>query len=244
MRLEKIRLVLFDIDDTLYDFQANWNDSVRLTFASHALTKALEQEAVQEAFHHFSVLNWQKLARGEATFGQYRFLRLKDTLDRFGVPLADEHAEDFNRQFIQAGLSLLREDAAVTSLLRRLSEKYTMGVITNGAGDTVREKLARLGLGECFPERALFVSSEIGAAKPERVIFDHALAALGFAADETVFVGDSWEADITGAWNAGLHAVWLNPKRLPLPKPFPNLYAVIEKLTELETLLLPDAGIT
>ena len=58
---------------------------------------------------------------------------------------------------------------------------------------------------------AVIVSSDVGVAKPEPAIFQLALDRLGYLAQDTVFVGLSWQADMVGAMNAGLHAIWFNP---------------------------------
>ncbi|CAH1215340.1 Putative HAD-hydrolase YfnB [Paenibacillus plantiphilus] len=235
--LSGIKLLLFDIDDTLYDFGANWEEAVSITFAGHELTCALEHGRACRTFNHYSELRWEGLARGELTFQQYRHMRLQDTLEVFGLELSTEQSESFTTLFISNSLSLLRCDPAVKGLLEKLSRHYALGVISNGAHDTAREKLAALGLKELFSERGIVVSGDVGISKPNRAIFELTLDRLGYKAAETLFVGDSWPADIVGAMEAGLSAVWLNPKgKEPLTEHRP--FAVIADLSELEAMLL------
>lgn len=236
-RLEGMKLLLFDLDDTLYDFGANWTEAVSITLAAHELTCSLEHGRVCRMFNHYSELRWEGLARGELSFQQYRFLRLQDTLEQFGLPLTEEQAESFTALFIGNSLSLLRCDTGVKELLEKLSRRYALGIISNGAHDTAREKLAALGLKELFPEHGVIVSGDVGVSKPSRAIFELALDRFGYKAEEALFIGDSWPADIVGAIESGLSAVWLNTAgKTPLTGHNPS--SVIADLSELEALLL------
>ena len=83
-----------------------------------------------------------------------------------------------------------------------------VGVLTNGASDTQREKLVALGIEDRFD--AIIVSAELGVAKPDPAIFDQALNEIGASASETAHVGDSVFADVGGSVASGLTSVWLN----------------------------------
>jgi FMN phosphatase YigB (HAD superfamily) len=65
----------------------------------------------------------------------------------------------------------------------------------------------------------LITSEDVGVAKPDPVIFEAALTALGVTAPEAILVGDAWQADVVGGRAAGLRTVWLNRKGAPSPDP-------------------------
>lgn len=96
----------------------------------------------------------------------------------------------------------------VTAVLDRLRGSHALGVVTNGASCLQREKLAAANLSRYFD--VVVVSAEVGAAKPEPVIFEHALAQFGVPSANALMVGDSFTRDVEGATRAGLDAVWLN----------------------------------
>ena len=73
---------------------------------------------------------------------------------------------------------------------------------------------------------ALVVSEAVGASKPSAAIFEAALREIGARADDAVMLGDSWSADIEGALNAGVRAVWFNPRRNPRPAARPEVAEV------------------
>lgn len=92
-------------------------------------------------------------------------------------------------------------------VLARLGAKYALGMLTNGAPDLQREKIAASGLGSLF--QAIAVSGEHNIGKPRPEIFHRLAAELQCEAGECVMVGNSLERDIAGARNAGIIAVWL-----------------------------------
>ena len=96
-------------------------------------------------------------------------------VEEFGKTLLDEAYDSFTQAFIQTSLSHLQGDDTVRSVIKRISQRYALGIITNGANDTAREKLTRLGLGDLFPVDAVIVSSDVGVAKPDPAIFSSSL---------------------------------------------------------------------
>lgn len=115
-----------------------------------------------------------------------------------------------------------------------------LGLVTNGASVLQRDKLQALGLdGELHP---VVVSSEIGARKPDRAIFDHALLAADLDPGSTWFAGDNLWVDVLGAAGAGLRTVWVNRSGGPRPDDAPTPDAEVTSLVELPALLGQDAA--
>jgi len=112
-------------------------------------------------------------------------------------------AEAFSRE--RRLLQRLMPDALET--LTRLSAKYALGMLTNGAPDLQREKVVASGLEGLFKE--VVISGVYGIGKPRPEIFLHLTDRLGIAPGETVMVGNSLERDIGGARNAGITSIWL-----------------------------------
>ena len=102
-------------------------------------------------------------------------------------------------------LQRLMPDARET--LTRLSARYALGMLTNGAPDLQREKIAASGLESLFKE--VVISGVYGIGKPRPEIFLHLTDRLGVAPGEAVMVGNSLERDIAGARNAGIASIWL-----------------------------------
>jgi putative hydrolase of the HAD superfamily len=118
--------------------------------------------------------------------------------------IAEELAQHFSG--MRRKLQRLMPDAVET--LVRLKATHKIALLTNGAPDLQREKIAASGLGKHFD--AIAVSGERGVGKPKPEIFHMLLDELGVGPKAAVMVGNSLERDIAGALNAGLAAaVWL-----------------------------------
>ena len=95
----------------------------------------------------------------------------------------------------------------VLNILEKLSERFILGVISNGNAD-----VNHIGVGHLFD---FTVSArEAGVAKPHPDIFQLALQKAGIKEDEAVYVGDDPIRDIQGANQAGWHSIWYNPNAL------------------------------
>jgi putative hydrolase of the HAD superfamily len=125
--------------------------------------------------------------------------------------LAEELGERFGLE--RRARHEIFEDA--TGALAAAGETYALALVTNGASCLQREKLAASGLDEHF--NVVVVSAELGTAKPDATIFQHALSLLGSDAKHAVMVGDSLSRDVYGAIAAGLGGVWLNRHKRSRP---------------------------
>lgn len=96
-------------------------------------------------------------------------------------------------------------------LLEKLVARgHRLAIISNGPpGDHQRAKLRKAELDGFFGE-FVFISSEVGAEKPDARIFHHALSRLGVRPQEALYVGDKAEHDAGAAAAAGLHGVWID----------------------------------
>ncbi len=139
-------------------------------------------------------------------------------------------ADTFGRE--RRRLQRLMPDAKET--LTRLAAKYKLGMLTNGAPDLQREKIAASGLGSMF--HFVVVSGERGIGKPRPEVFHHLCAQTGVEPGEAVMVGNSLERDIAGARNAGIVSVWIKVAGSEEHHPVEPDYT-ITGLAELPTLL-------
>ena len=153
----------------------------------------------------------QRLLNGEISLGEARRIRWKKFLEKFGQ-LQNYDPHEFSKVYVKAYYDSERIIAGAIELLTALKKEYSLGIISNNLLDEQLGKLRRLGISDYFDFFA--VSEEVGAAKPDRRIFEVALDRGKVNADEAVYIADSWEIDIVGSLNAGIRPVWLNRKGL------------------------------
>jgi putative hydrolase of the HAD superfamily len=92
-------------------------------------------------------------------------------------------------------------------LIVSLAASYDLALLTNGAPDLQREKIAATGLESFF--KAIVISGEHGIGKPKPEIFHYLLDELGVRPEEALMVGNSLERDIAGANQAGIQTIWI-----------------------------------
>lgn len=137
----------------------------------------------------------------------YRVEVFARTLSLQGKEAAPDAAEFLSSEFAATRRSRQRLLAGARELISELSGAYSLALLTNGAPDLQREKIAATGLEPLF--KAIAVSGEHGIGKPKPEIFHRLLSELSVTAGEAVMVGNSLERDIAGARNAGIRSIWI-----------------------------------
>jgi putative hydrolase of the HAD superfamily len=255
-----VRAVLVDLDDTLIVDEAVSREAFEAV-ARYARDKhgAEEEQFAREAADRARAL-WRsgpchEFCRslgisafeclwgrfdGEGDFAQLRKWALTFREQVFDYALRQQMiesadgsrdlAETFGRE--RRLLQRLMPDARET--MTRLSSRYALGLLTNGAPDLQREKIVASGLESLFKE--IVISGIYGIGKPRPEIFLHLTDRLGVSPEETVMVGNSLERDISGARNAGITSIWLKVPGSEEPHTVEPDYS-ITGLAELSALL-------
>jgi putative hydrolase of the HAD superfamily len=139
--------------------------------------------------------------------GSYRFNTWNQTLIKFNINDA-RIAERLSSDFIRIRNSKHILFPETTDILTKLSKRYKLGLITNGAPDLQWKKIIGGNLKHYFDYVA--VSGEHGYAKPDKRLFDIAIRGLESTPDRTVIIGDRLTTDIKGGSDAGLTTIWVN----------------------------------
>jgi putative hydrolase of the HAD superfamily len=137
-------------------------------------------------------------------------------------------------EFCEEFMNFVYLDENTEKLLRTLHGKYKLGIISNFAiPECVHELLKTHDLDKLFD--AIVVSGAVNKRKPSPEIFEHTLKALGVSASETVFVGDTLDADIEGAKAVGMKAVYIKRRVEKVEQVRPD--QTIKSLSELPMAL-------
>lgn len=206
----KYKHLFFDLDHTLWDFDAN----SRLTLQELYDNLQLEAKGVHDfdLFHkNYLVHNdklWDRYRNGYIKVDELRWKRMWLTLLDFKIadePLAREMGNIF--------LDLLPTRKLLfpytIEILEQLTEKnYQLHLITNGFEKTQHSKLQSSGLDKYFIE--VITSEGSNSLKPKKEIFDYAFQKTGAKPEESIMIGDTIEVDILGGMNAGIDQVHVN----------------------------------
>ncbi|MEO6915265.1 MAG: YjjG family noncanonical pyrimidine nucleotidase [Chitinophagaceae bacterium] len=206
----KYNHLFFDLDHTLWDFDAN----SRLTLEEIYLTYRLEEKGVN-SFERF-YLNylahneklWARYRAGTIKSEELRWKRMALTLLDFRIgdePLAKQMGTTFLDEL--PNRNLLFADAIET--LQYLKDKgYLLHLVTNGFELIQHSKLRNSGLDRFFIE--VITSESSNSLKPNKEIFHYAFNKTSALPEQSIMIGDSIEADIQGAMNAGIDQVFVN----------------------------------
>lgn len=194
--------LLFDADNTLWDFSAAEASALELTLRTRDIDWSDEVLGQYRIINHRA---WSDYEQGLLPKEQLRTIRFQRLLEHYRLDHPAEELSFDYRTYLAASTHML--DGA-RELLESLRGKYRMGLITNGLKEVQRPRLANTGLGEYF--EFIVISDEIGVAKPHAGFFDHAYAQMDGADKSTVLViGDNPNADVKGALDYGFDACWL-----------------------------------
>ena len=232
-----VKLILFDLDDTLVHFEDYWAQSMVEAFRRHAATQDLDAEALMEMVWKHNDVFQPMYHRKEITLKDYWNLRLIRALAEFGRKIDMEDADEFNRFHQTLSLSFIKPDPAVIDLLAGWSRRYRLGIVSNGTTGWQMGKLEAAGLLQYFSPELIVISEEAGVEKPEPEIYKRALSEAGTAAEHVLFVGDSWSNDVDGPGRLGIRTVWFNRRGEQAPARPDHLAGIITRLEELEAYL-------
>jgi putative hydrolase of the HAD superfamily len=205
-----IRAVLWDIDDTIFDYAS----ADRVGLRNHLRVEGLPGgcatvERAMDRWEEVTVLHWARFAAGECDFPGQRRDRVRDFL---GLPLTDDEADAyFGRHVVhyEAAWSLFPDTVPVLDVL---AADYRHAVLSNSAFDHQDRKLRTLGVRDRF--EALLCAVELGVSKPEPGAFHAACDTLGLEPREVAYVGNEPDIDARGAVEAGLFGIWLDRRRV------------------------------
>ncbi len=211
----KYKHLFFDLDHTLWDFDAN----CRATLERLHLDLGL----VDKGVHDFDVFYKNYLGHNEKLWARYRTGLIKQDelrIKRMWLTLLDFKIadEDLARQLSELFLQLLPTRTILfpdtTDVLDYLKEKgYHLHIITNGFETTQHNKLNTSGLAIYFKE--VITSECSNSLKPQKEIFEFALTKAKAGVEESLMIGDALDVDILGAMNAGMDQVHVNYNNLP-----------------------------
>jgi putative hydrolase of the HAD superfamily len=208
--MKSYRHLFFDLDHTLWDFDANAHGTLVDIYALFALDQKVTapfDDFYKSYLGHNAIL-WERYHKGFITADDLKWKRMWRTLLDFKI--GDEKlAKDISVRFMEilpTKKALFPHTIEILDYLK--AKKYELHLITNGFEKTQWNKLHNSGLGNYFGH--VITSETSNSLKPKKEIFDYALHITGAQLHESIMLGDNLDADIQGAMNAGMDSVFVN----------------------------------
>ncbi|UTR14434.1 HAD family hydrolase [Salipaludibacillus sp. LMS25] len=214
----KWQLVAFDLDNTLFSHEHAFEHAIKRCFKIFQDKDDTNLHTVNEdvffSLFKFNCDNyWDDYEQGNLTRSEYRRKRFCKTMTALKLLATNNQADAFHTCY-----DTIIDDYSVPfpglqELLETIAnQEIKLAIITNGNVNTQYNKIEKLGISHVFNCENIFISEEVGFAKPDKRFFKWVETELSVSSSKCVFVGDSWELDIVGAVDAGWEAIFFNSR--------------------------------
>ena len=204
----KYKWLLFDADNTLFDYDSAEGAALQDTFELMGLHYEARYATV---YRQINADIWLDFEKGRITQQRLRTKRFELLFDALQI---DCDPAVFSLRYLESLASHADLVNGAEDVVRELHSRARLLLITNGLSDVQRSRFARSTVMRYFAD--VVISEEVGVAKPDPEIFDIAFAKMGYPEkEEVLMVGDSLTSDIKGGNLYGIDTCWFNPSRGP-----------------------------
>jgi len=214
--LQTTKHIFFDLDHTIWDFDRNAEETLLELYDSYQL-KSIGVNCAQEFIASYTENNhklWAQYHLGQITKDHLRSERFSSTFIQMGVS-PSQIPHQFEEDYVQLSPKKTNLFDGAEKVLSYLQKKYQLHIISNGFKETTLTKMELSALNPYF--KNVIISEDVGVNKPDKAIFEFALNKAGAQVHESIMIGDSLEADIRGAQNFGMKAIFFNPQKTKKP---------------------------
>ncbi|WP_256011276.1 YjjG family noncanonical pyrimidine nucleotidase [Desertivirga xinjiangensis] len=227
------RHIFFDLDHTIWDFDRNAEETLHELYKTYQL----EQIGVSCPYNFIETYTqnnhelWASYHSGCISKEELRQTRFRKTFLDLGV-VVDAVPLQFEDDYVRICPTKTNLFPDAHETLEYLSGKYSLHLISNGFKESTEMKIELTGLKKYFT--TIVISDIVGINKPDKAIFEFALNGAAAVKQESIMIGDSLEADIRGALNFGMDAIYFNPCGKETPE---DIRKQISRLSELRHML-------
>jgi putative hydrolase of the HAD superfamily len=206
----KISDIFFDLDHTLWDFEKNSALAFAAIFEKHNIEVEINQFLAY--YIPINLKYWQCYQQDRITQQELRYGRLKESFDLLQYRISDKLIEVLSDEYIHYLPQYNHLFEGTIEILEYLRTKYNLHIITNGFHETQGNKLKNANIGHYF--QTITNSEMAGVKKPDPKIFEYAITLAQAKKETSIMIGDNFDADVEGALNFGIDAIFFNENNL------------------------------
>ena len=204
----KYKVILFDADETLFDFKKAEREAFKNTMIDFGVD--YDESYHFNTYEEINSAIWKELEQGLITQEKLKIERFRRFINKIEMNFDENEVASTYMKYLGEG-SFLFEGAI--ELIEDLSNKYTLSIVTNGLTIVQERRIKKSVIAKYFKD--IVISEEVGIAKPHPDIFEHAISNLGeFKKDEILMIGDNLSSDIIGGINYNIDTCWYNPNKI------------------------------
>lgn len=209
------KLVLIDLDDTLFDYPKTEKEAFRRTFEElgffmeSELGNAKKEEVYEKIKDRYKDVNlqlWKDLEKGDVDKDRLKVVRFERIIEEFNLKYDSYEISELYLKKLGEGIFPFE---ATEKLCKYLHSKYKVGIVTNGIKEVQHSRIENSAISKYINK--IIISDEVGVNKPDKRIFEYAMNYFEIMdKSEVIMIGDSLGADIKGGQNAGIDTCWVN----------------------------------
>lgn len=222
--MQHIKHVFFDLDHTLWDFEKN---------SALAYAKIFEENEIhldlQKFFNYYKNINiryWKLYRTNKISKEAMRYRRLNDVFRVMNRPASSNLINHLSKEYMSCLSTFPHLFEGTFETLEYLSSKYTLHILTNGFEEIQTKKIKNSRIDVFF--ETIICSDQAGFKKPDLKMFDFAMKKASAKKENSIMIGDSWEADILGADKYGMDVIYCNFEKEKIKKPFKSITSLKE----------------
>jgi putative hydrolase of the HAD superfamily len=213
-KFKNIKHIFFDLDHTLWDFDLNSKLAYKQIFDEYNIS--LDLDRFISIYEPLNLQFWRMFRENKISKEDLRYQRLKTAFDACEFEVSDERINLFADLYIDYLPNNNHLFDGCIELLDQLQKRYQLHLITNGFNGVQQDKVKNAGLCKYF--NVVLTAETAGIKKPAPQIFHQALEMAGATVENSIMIGDSYEADIKGAQNVGLSTIWFHTTDQEIPE--------------------------
>lgn len=205
--LSKYKHLFFDLDRTLWDFEANSQDTLEELFEEERIGEKVNNEVAHfiKTYKAKNASMWEQYRNGLIDKTTLRKLRFHHALLEYNYD-DEEFALELNEKYVYRCSRKTKLVDNSIEILEYLYPKYTLHIITNGFVEAQEIKLSSSGLRKYFEQ--IIISDGLGFKKPDKRIFHYAMKKAGALSANSLMIGDDYGPDVLGAKQVGMDQVF------------------------------------
>ena len=198
------KVILFDADDTLFDFKKTEKHALEKLMSN--LNTEYNNDYCINIYKEINTQIWKELEEGKITSDKLKIERFERLINKLNLSNDANRLSNLYIKFLSEGSFLYEE---TKGLLDYLSKNYKLAIITNGLSDVQHKRIRESEVSHYFDK--IIISQEVKISKPDPKIFEYTLNSLNHDDKSSVLmVGDSLTSDIKGGINASIDTCWCN----------------------------------
>lgn len=202
----KLTDVFFDLDHTLWDFDKNSELTFNTIFENNH--PEVDAKLFIDKYVPINQECWKLYQFDKITHEELRYNRLKHSFDAIDYSISDAQINKISDEYIRLLPDNNHLFDGTFEILEYLKPKYNLHIITNGFAEVQSRKMYNAKIESYF--QTVTNSEMAGVKKPNPAIFNFALKQANAAVASSIMIGDSYDADVLGALNVGLDAIYFN----------------------------------